>query len=90
MDLSECCEASFDGHDDAALHNGVGLDVDAQIMHRQTSNTEVLFIRTAPVGMRCWRRGDKHQSILVFVGLSNSQLALIHNDMSSTQVDTLS
>ena len=57
---------------------------------RNTDNTEGLFLRTAPIGMRCWRRGDEHPSTSVFAGLSDRRLALTNDDTSSTQMDTLS
>ena len=88
--LTECCEASFDGRGYVSLHRSVGIYIDAQITYGRTGNTAVLFIRIAPVRMRCRHRRDEHQSTSVFTGLSDSQLALIHDDTSPTQADTLS
>jgi len=55
----------------------------------ETGEITVLPMRTGLTGIWCWRRWDKHQGIYVLLGLSCSQLALIHDDTLSMQAEIL-
>ena len=87
--LPECCEANFDGRCDVAIHRGVGIDEDAQITHgKNRQHRGVVYTDSSGRDeMLTKRRRAPEQFYLR--GVEQQPMFLIHDDTSSTQVDTL-